>query len=241
MNRGHHCTSQASRGSSERPETKPPSAQPEAISFSLRPAARFRPCRCGAVLRLGEQFLAQARHILEAVDALGEMARPEAGEFAGRIRVTGPTTLGVKRLARIVARFSDRHPSLSMELSLSDRSVDLASEGFDLAVRIGELGSASLIARRMDGYRFAVCASPAHLARHGTPRAPDKLVDSRCVLNLNLIPRNRWPFLDARGAPFTAEAQKHTCRCRNLVGGGNQTHVLWRRCRCQACAHASRA
>lgn len=152
---------------------------------------------------LGEQFLLKAAEVLEAVEELNELARPAAAQPSGRLRVTGPTTLGIKRLAAIVSQVVDRHPALSVELSLSDRSVDLVGEGFDLAVRVGELRAASLIARRVGTYCFACCASPECLERDGVPRTPHDLAAARCVLNLNLVPRDRWPFLDAMGVPFT--------------------------------------
>jgi DNA-binding transcriptional LysR family regulator len=81
----------------------------------------------------------------------------------------------------------------------------LIAGGFDLAVRIGELPSSSMIARRVGTYQFVCCASPDFLARYGIPQTPHQLAETQCVLNLNLVPRNRWPFWDQKGAPFTVE------------------------------------
>jgi DNA-binding transcriptional LysR family regulator len=158
---------------------------------------------------LGLQFLAKAEQIIEATEELGELTRPEAVQLSGRIRLTAPTTLGIKRLPQIIAQMAERHPDVTFEMNLSDRRVDLISEGFDLAVRIGNLRPSSMIARRIGTYRFVCCAAPSYLERHGTPATPDELVNARCVLNLNLTPRNRWPFQDAEGTLFTVE-----------VGGG---------------------
>lgn len=64
-----------------------------------------------------------------------------------------------------MAELAERHPALSVELNLSDRNVDLVAEGYDLAIRIGELKPSSLIARRVGSYHFVCCASPAYLDR----------------------------------------------------------------------------
>jgi DNA-binding transcriptional LysR family regulator len=156
---------------------------------------------------LGEQFLEKAVAIIESVSELGELARPTDQHLSGRIRLTAPTTLGIKHLARIISQVSARHPDVIIEMSLSDSSVDLITGGFDLAVRIGELQSTSLIARRVGTYRFACCASPGFLASHGTPQTPHDLANARCILNLNLVPRSRWPFQDGTGAKFTVEVR----------------------------------
>jgi DNA-binding transcriptional LysR family regulator len=164
-----------------------------------------RTTRSHRLTALGEQFLEKALQIIESVSELGELARPTDTKLSGRIRLTAPTTLGIRHLARIISELSALHPEVVIEMSLSDRSVDLITSGFDLAVRIGELQSTSLIARRVGTYRFACCAAPAYLAKHGTPQTPHDLAGARCILNLNLVPRSRWPFQNESGAKFTVE------------------------------------
>jgi DNA-binding transcriptional LysR family regulator len=161
-----------------------------------------RTTRSHRLTPLGEQFLEKAVQIIESVSELDELAQPSDTRLSGRIRLTAPTTLGIKHLARIISHMSARHPDVVIEMSLSDRSVDLITGGFDLAVRIGELQSTSLIARRVGTYRFVCCASPVYLKHHGTPQTPHDLTHSRCVLNLNLVPRSRWPFQDEKGVKF---------------------------------------
>jgi DNA-binding transcriptional LysR family regulator len=154
---------------------------------------------------LGIEFLAKAEQIIAVAEELGELTSPDRSQLSGRIRLTAPTTLGIKRLPQIIADMAERHPGVTFEMNLSDRRVDLVTEGYDLAIRVGELRPSSMIARRVGTYRFACCAAPAYLARHGTPRTPHDLINARCVLNLILTPRNRWPFRDAAGAVFTVE------------------------------------
>jgi DNA-binding transcriptional LysR family regulator len=151
----------------------------------------------------GQHFLLRAEAVIEAAEALDELARPDHASLRGRIRLSAPTTLGIKRLPPILAQFTQAHPEIVFEMSLSDRRVDLVEEGFDLAVRVGHLQPSSMIARRIGTYGFVCVAAPYYLARFGTPRHPDDLAEHRCVLNLNLIPRSRWPFEHKDGTPFT--------------------------------------
>lgn len=155
----------------------------------------------------GRLFLTRVEAVLEAAEALGELS--ETGTLSGRIRLTAPTMIGVTRLPRILAAFSAQHPGVIFETSLSNRRVDLVSEGFDLAIRVGALPSSGLVARRIGAYRFACCAAPEFLRRHGPLVHPSQLAQARCVLNLNLVPRNRWPFVGPEGEEITV-----------TVGGG---------------------
>lgn len=166
-----------------------------------------RTTRKQRLTELGAQFLEQATKVMEDIEGLAEIARPDASGLSGRIRMTGPTTLGIKRLAPLIARLCADHPSLSVELNLSDRAVDLVGDGYDLAIRIGNLKPSSMIARYIADYTFVCCASPDFVDRHGVPRKPQDLEAFRCVLNLNIVPRNRWPFQTRRSEAFTVDVQ----------------------------------
>lgn len=162
-----------------------------------------RTTRSQRLTEAGQEFLIRAEAVIEATAELGEWGQGEA--LSGRLRFSAPTTLGIHRLPGIVARFASEHPGVIFEMNLANHRVDLVAEGYDLAVRVGELPSSSLVARRIGTYQFACCAAPDFLARHGTPLHPSDLKRSRCVLNLNLVPRNRWRFIDAAGAGITVE------------------------------------
>lgn len=186
-----------------------------------------RTTRSLRLTEIGIAFLEKARQVIENLDDIRDLTQPDAADLSGRIRVTAPTTLGVKHLAAVLARMCDRHPALEIELSLSDVSVDLIAAGFDLAVRIGNLRSSGMIARRVGTYRFACCASPGYLARKGTPQSPADLAGADCVLNLNLVPRNRWPFSDRAGTQFSVDVRGHleidngeALRAAALAGAG---------------------
>ncbi len=164
-----------------------------------------RTTRAQRLTELGEAFYVQALEVLEAVNELDDLTRTEPGQLSGRIRATGPATLGIHRLAAIVARFCEQNPLVTVELSLHDRRADLIAEGYDVAIRVGELQPSAMIARRVGTYRFRCVASPAYLAAFGTPATPDALQHQRCILNLNMSPRNRWPFIGPGGVSVVAE------------------------------------
>jgi len=162
-----------------------------------------RTTRTQRLTERGEQFLPRAEALVEALDGLHDF--PDSGELGGRVRISGPVTLGMKRLPAILTRFSAEHPKVRVEMTLSDRRVDLVAEDYDLAIRIGQLQASSLVSRRIGTYRLVCCASPAYLAAHGTPRHPAQLAGARCVVNLNLAPRHRWTFLSSSGTPVAIE------------------------------------
>jgi DNA-binding transcriptional LysR family regulator len=164
-----------------------------------------RTTRAQRLTELGESFFAQAEAVLESVAELEDLTRTEPGQLSGRIRATGPATLGIHRLAPIVAKFCEDNPAVTLELSLNDRRADLIAEGYDVAIRVGELQASTMIARRVGTYRFKCVASPAYLTALGLPLTPEELKHHRCILNLNMSPRNRWPFIGPGGGSVVAE------------------------------------
>lgn len=165
-----------------------------------------RTTRAQRLTETGQRFLSQAEIAVDAVRELDDLTRSDLARLRGRIRVSGPTTLGITRIAGTIAGFCAVNPEVTIEMALSDRRVDLVGEGFDLAVRIGVLEPSGLIARRVGTYRFVVCASPAYLATHPAPRTPADLAKADCIINLNIVPRTNWMFLDPDGGdPVVAE------------------------------------
>lgn len=122
-----------------------------------------------------------ARSLLEQVDAMEATLRSGGRAAAGRLRVDVPVTLGRLVFAPEVGRFLERHPRISLEMSCTDRNVDLVQEGLDCAVRGGRLPDSSLAARRVGGLRFVLCAAPHYIERHGLPATPQELVGHQQV------------------------------------------------------------
>ena len=93
-------------------------------------------------------------------------------------------------------------PELTLRLSLSDESVDLIASGIDVAIRSGRIVDSSLVSRKLAGDRRVICATPAYLARHGTPRRPDDLREHRCLRHPLMAPSGAWTFITPEG-PLT--------------------------------------
>lgn len=140
-----------------------------------------------------------------AVQLLADLEEAEASAGAGGVtprgtlKVTAPITYGTRVLAPLIASFTARHDQLRVDVDLSDRMVDIVDEGFDLAVRIGDIKSPLLVARRIGTTRLVCCASPAYLQRHGTPRSPDDLARHACLTYEYAALRHQWRFTGADG------------------------------------------
>lgn len=141
--------------------------------------------RTTRLLTLTEPGRAYFERCSEAMRALKE-AEMEAAELQtspqGRLRVSLPAAFAISYLAAPLAEFKARYPGLTIEAVLADRKVDILAEGFDLAVRIGELADSTMIARRLASVDRSVCASPSYLQRRGTPSQPEDLAGHECLL-----------------------------------------------------------
>ena len=115
------------------------------------------------------------------IDAAREALSPE-GDVRGRLRISLPLSFGATHLAPVLAELASRHPKLQVHAAYSDRFVDLVSEGFDAAVRLGYLPDSSLVARRIAPIRGKLVASPAYIAARGAPRSPDELIHHEALM-----------------------------------------------------------
>ena len=142
------------------------------------------------------------------VRLLGEIDEANAAASAGRgvpqgtLRVALPAAFGHRQVAPLVPRFAQRYPKVRLALHLSDRAVNIVEEGYDVAIRIGELEDSSLAARKLAPNRRVICASPSYLARHGTPHTPDDLARHNClVTSWEHGFSMSWEYRDPEGRP----------------------------------------
>jgi DNA-binding transcriptional LysR family regulator len=132
---------------------------------------------------------------------LAEVANAEASVSAGglkasgHLRITAPAGFGRRHVAPLVPKFHSMHPDVTVSLNLSDRVVDLAAEGFDCAVRVGDLPDSSLVSVRMADNRRLCVATPEFLKRYGTPKVPSDLMRFRCLtLSSDASQTRGWAF-----------------------------------------------
>jgi DNA-binding transcriptional LysR family regulator len=136
---------------------------------------------------------------LSEIDAARQETANRQWEASGLLRITSSTAFAPLYIVPAAGAFLAAHPKVEIELGVSDHYVDLVSEGFDLAVRIGELPDSSLKAKRLANLRRVVFASPDYFAKHGRPRRPDDLVNHECIVRTAAREGNAWPFrIDGR-------------------------------------------
>ncbi|MGB7102397.1 MAG: LysR family transcriptional regulator [Xanthobacteraceae bacterium] len=144
----------------------------------------------------GRNYLDASARVLADLEAADSAVAADRFEPRGVLRVNAPVSFGVREIAALLPEFACRYPRVTVDLGLNDRLVDLAEEGWDLAIRIGTLSDSSLIARRIAPCRTVVCAAPSYLKTHGTPRTVAELAQHNC-LGYTLSRRlsvDRWVF-----------------------------------------------
>jgi len=143
----------------------------------------------------GSAFLEDCQRLLS--DLANAEASVSAGgvKASGHLRITAPAGFGRRHVAPLIPKFYELHPEVTISLNLSDRVVDIAGEGFDCAVRVGDMPDSSLVSVRMADNRRLCVATPAYLARHGTPQTPPELARFHCLtLSSDASQTRGWAF-----------------------------------------------
>lgn len=142
----------------------------------------------------GELFFDSARRIVGEIAQLESRLSDGRGTPHGLLRVTTSLAFTTHQLAPVVSEFLGRHPRIELELLPTDRVIDMIEEGVDIAIRIGRLADTSFMARKIGEDKRLICASPAYLARYGTPRTPHDLARHKCIVSRERAYLNRWAF-----------------------------------------------
>ncbi|HHA2330058.1 TPA: LysR family transcriptional regulator [Enterobacter ludwigii] len=129
----------------------------------------------------GRVYLEQARSAFSLLDEAERNGQGQEGDLTGRVRMSVPTTYGHYRLLPLLARFSQHYPRVQVDLNITNRNVDLIAEGFDLAIRLGQMPDSGLVARKLEDAALLLVASPAYLHRMGTPQTLDDLHRHMCL------------------------------------------------------------
>lgn len=178
----------------------------------------------------GRAYYERCRQAIDDLDAADAEVGHNATQVGGLIRANAPHSFGVQHLASRWSGFLDAHPQVRLEVTLSDRLVDLVDEGFDLAIRIARLQDSSLVSRRLADARLVLCATPAYLARRGTPQRVADLAQHEVIAYTYWSAGDTWQF---RGDPARGgEPGEHTVTTRpRLRANSGDT------CRAVALAH----
>jgi DNA-binding transcriptional LysR family regulator len=152
----------------------------------------------------GELFLTRARDLLQQWQEATDEVSHRTLQARGTLRLNVPFSYGVMYLAPLWPVFMQAHPEVSLDVTLSDRVVDLVDEGFDMAVRIGQLPSSSLVTRRFASMRLKLCAAPVYIKTHGRPEEPADLAQHRVLAYSLLSTGDAWS-LSSKSEPDRRE------------------------------------
>lgn len=157
----------------------------------------------------GELYLAQARRILASIDDLGQQLGAAKALPQGLLRVNATLGFGRSHVAPLVSTFVRRHPAVEVQLQLSVNPPALTEDLYDVGIRFGPPPDARVIARRLAPNRRLLCASPAYLARHGTPKLPGELSRHNCIgIRQGDEAYGTWRLAAGRGRGAASEAVK---------------------------------
>jgi DNA-binding transcriptional LysR family regulator len=160
------------------------------LEKTLRARLLTRTTRGTSLTEAGATFREHATRIASEADAARDAIATD-GKVRGRLRIAAPMSFGATHFAPVLAELATRHPELEIQTSYSDRKVDMLTEGFDAAIRLGQLDESNLVARRIAAFGGSLVASPAYLAKHPAPRTPDDLHSHDLVARVN----EAWPLL----------------------------------------------
>lgn len=140
----------------------------------------------------GSAYFNRCVPLLDQLDELEGLVQERQSDLAGTIRITAPTGFGSSKLVEALIPFQLAHPHVVIDLHLSDQNIAVVEEGFDLAIRFGEMPDSSLIARKLMNMRVVLIASPAYLAEHGEPKHPQDLATHNCLVRGGTV--DSWHF-----------------------------------------------
>jgi DNA-binding transcriptional LysR family regulator len=158
-----------------------------------------RTTRHASANEAGQAYFERALSILADLDAADQAVAQAQATPRGLLRVNAPMSFGTLQLGPAIADFMARYPELQIQLMLSDDQIDPMQGGFDVTLRIADLESSSLIARRIVAIERAICAAPDYLAQHGTPTRPEDLRHHALLTYGFLLTGNQWKLIGADG------------------------------------------
>lgn len=169
-----------------------------------------RTTRRQSLTDLGRLYYERCRTIVAEADAADALVQDLSATPRGRLRISAPVTFGACSLAPVLLQFLARHPGIELELTLTDRYVDIVDEGYDAVLRLGPIGDTSLAARELVPHAQVACASPSYLAAHGMPATPQALIDHACLgfVNWSGRPYAEWRF-ERDGAVYAVQIRSH--------------------------------
>lgn len=198
------------------------------IELEARLGARLlqRTTRRLSLTDAGQAYYARCKQLLADLDEADGAVGAVTGRPVGRLRINAPFSFGILHLAPLWGPFIERYPDVELDVTLSDRIVDVVDEGFDAVVRISRMTDSSLVFRRLATTRIVLAASPAYLARYGEPRRIEELASHRVIAYSYRSEGDAWRFetpegpRDVQTRPCMRTNNGDTCRAIALADQG---------------------
>ncbi|TFW10768.1 LysR family transcriptional regulator [Massilia arenosa] len=184
-----------------------------------------------ALTQEGDAFLPKAVALLDAAEQASDSVGDASKAPHGLLRAAASVSFGRQHIVPALAAFLGAYPGIRLDLRLSDKIIDMAANGIDVAVRIGPLRDSSVVARKLAPSRMVVCAAPSYLATHGAPRTPADLAQHECLV---LGSWNPWTFHNPDGSTATVRVSGRlqsdngeACRDAAVDGLGISLQSTW--------------
>ncbi len=186
----------------------------------------YRSTRHIALTARGEQYWHDTRQVLDDLAYANQAIRQQTSQMQGVLNITYPPTFGNAKLHTVLLAFTERYPNIELRLNACDDFVDLSHERMDLAIRLGKVEDENLVAKQLAPQERILCASPAYLAKHGTPTTPDELAKHNCLWFAYRGYAQKWYFrknhqqysVQVKGSLVANSAEMLKQACLNGVG-----------------------
>jgi DNA-binding transcriptional LysR family regulator len=181
-------------------ETSPSTVTIHVKSLEERLGVRLlnRSTRKLSLTEIGQDYYQRCVQILAELDDADQVAHAMQSKPRGSLRLNAAIPIP-PLIAPVIADFVQLYPEASVDMTMTDRMVDLVEEGFDLAIRIMPTADSSLVVRKIAPYRFVICAAPDYLQQHGTPWRPEDLAGHNCLIYAQSPWRNEWLLTGSEG------------------------------------------
>lgn len=164
----------------------------DALECRLSTRLLYRTTRQITLTEVGKMYFEQCNDLIEKFAEVEALVTQMQTEPVGTLKITAPSVFGEKFIAPLVNDFIDVHPRLSVEFHFTNDVIDLVHDGYDLAIRTGDLKDSTLMAKKLAPRKLYVCASPAYLREFGAPVNLDDLQNHNCLIGLV----DSWSFQD---------------------------------------------
>ncbi|PUE23488.1 LysR family transcriptional regulator [Limnohabitans sp. JirII-29] len=174
----------------------------------------------------GHVFYARSKELLEGLANAESEVTSRSEAASGLLRINAPFTFGILHLAPLWGVFMAENPKVTLDITLSDRLVDLVEDGYDLAIRIAKLEDSTLVSKLLATTRMVLCASPKYLKTHGTPKHPSELAAHSVIAYSYWSTKDEWEFTSPKGKvrvktqPTIHTNSGDTCRAAALAHQG---------------------